>query len=262
VGPVSPGNSYQSQTDNVLRFPGRGDCFIYCGDRIQAPLGFTNESRATKIFIPMVFSDDHHFTLTWREGTWLDHTTFSSPFFVDALYPSLSGAPLAPSNLTISPSNATWINNEPYAHNLYFEGADDIDFGLNVISDKVPAGASQFAIMPSQSFFRLRAVNVSGTSFSNTVITQALQDQILFNAIVQNLDPPLPESLEQILYLKDLPPEEQRAAWNVVLENFRNYEVQGYQVRNTAFSQGFEPVPPLIRQHDDPQTIHDQGHDL
>lgn len=166
VGAVAPGNSYQSQTDNVIKLPGRGDCFIYCGDRIQAPLGFTTESRATKIFIPMVFSSATAFTMTWGPGTWFDGS-FSSPFNFDAIYPPVSGVPVPPSNLAASDTNATWTNNDPTPHNLYLESAGNLAWTIGAVSEVVPTGASSLTYFTNNTFFRLRAVNANGSSLSD-----------------------------------------------------------------------------------------------
>lgn len=149
--------AYDSQVWQVVTVPGRSQGFIYHGDRYTQTAGaFPNLKR---IRVPVVVSGS---TLTIN---WFDAWSF------DAKMPPVSGQPAAPSNLVISGTSATWTNNESVAK-LYLDMASDTGFTVGAQSLPVPDGSAS-AIVPSASFYRVRAVNASGSSVSNIVATSS-----------------------------------------------------------------------------------------
>jgi hypothetical protein len=107
--------------------------------------------------MPMVISG-HTLTIPWNNA-W----TF------DGSCPTVSGAPLAASGLTLTHGLlATWTNNEPLANYIYLDNSTSFTFS-SVVSEVLPVGATSFQVTaPQQSalWWRIRTVNASGTSLS------------------------------------------------------------------------------------------------
>jgi Chitobiase/beta-hexosaminidase C-terminal domain len=154
-------NAYDSQTAFCLQISGR-NAFIYVGDRYLTGLPSSSGSSPTanflnynRITIPFVL------TAGVAALTWNDNWT------LDATFPTISGAPLAPTSLNVGIQNiATWTNNEPNPCNLYLDCADDALFTTNVKSEVVTSGSASFQINVTGNYYRVRAVNASGTSNS------------------------------------------------------------------------------------------------
>src|ERR1700747_334571 len=65
--------SFNSQTDQVIKIPGRGgDAYIWISDNLQPPSN--SEAFATKLIMPIVFTSSSTYTLRWRSGSWFDGT--------------------------------------------------------------------------------------------------------------------------------------------------------------------------------------------
>lgn len=69
----------------------------------------------------------------------------------------------------------TWTNNETKAYSLYVDRCTDGLFQANVVSVPLAAGTTTYtdttAVTGTKYFYRVRAVNASGTSTSKTIPT-------------------------------------------------------------------------------------------
>jgi len=148
---ATPSNSYDTQTCQVLIIPGR-NAFIYCGDRYDS--GTNPLPNYRRILLPIV-QGSTSFTISWTP-TWNLNTTF----------PTVSGAPLPVSNLTVIGNIVAWSNNELKACNLYLDIADDFAFTQNVLSQVITAGSASFVTSKVGNFYRIRTVNANGVSLS------------------------------------------------------------------------------------------------
>ena len=165
-------NAYDSQNvQKVLQIPGR-NAYIYLGDRYGTGLNSTTPTSTTANFydyrrltLPITFPTPGVSAITWNDN-----------WSLDSVFPNVSGAPLAASNLTIIGYNATWVNNEPKPANIYFDMAIDPAFTVSVTSEVLTPGAASFTLSAfPANYFRVRTVNANGTSLSN---------------VVQNINPP------------------------------------------------------------------------
>lgn len=169
---ANPSNTiaFDSQTNKVLQIPGRGDCQIYLGDRYDTGLNTTtgqalgsNMLGFTKIMLPVAFAGSA-MSITWTANWGLDAT-----------FPSVSGAPVSPSGLIVSSGSFRWINNEPKAVCLYLDFSTTSNFAAISRSEVVslnisppPATYTPVTAYNSAGFYRIRAVNASGTSVSGS----------------------------------------------------------------------------------------------
>ncbi len=166
--------AYDSQNSYVLSIPGRGDCFIYTGDRFDTGLSNITGTSTTANFqsqrvlmLPIAFPTSTSLSISWNNA-----------WTLDGVFPTVSGAPVAPAGLVVSGNIATWTNREPNPVNLYLDSADDIAFTQNVVSEVISGGSSNFAITIPGANYRVRAVNASGTSFSTTAPRSAVSGNI------------------------------------------------------------------------------------
>lgn len=144
--------AYDSQDWQVVTVPGRTNGFIYHGDRYSLTgSAFPNLKR---IRCPVVITGS---TMTIN---WFDSWAF------DAKMPPVSGQPAIPGNLVVSGGSATWINNEPAPVKLYLDMAADSGFTQSVQSLPLPDGSTSSSNVPAAAFYRVRAVNASGSSVS------------------------------------------------------------------------------------------------
>ena len=173
--------SFNSQTDQVIKIPGRGgDAYIWISDDLQP--ASNSEAFATKLIMPIVFTSSSTYTLRWRSGSWFDGTP-CSPWNIDRRWRTVSGAPAAPSNLTTSGSRLSpalhWTNNELGGHMLYVDIANDRAFNKVIASELLAPGTTTFTdtVPPAgrKIYYRIRAVNASGTSSSKAVASGALR---------------------------------------------------------------------------------------
>ena len=170
--------SYDGQTLAVLNIPGRGDNYIYVGDRPNP--GDTTVAHATRLFIPIVFPTSTSMTITWGPGTWFDGTACSH-WSLDTTFPTVSGAPLAATGLRVTNCNCSqvalsWTNNETHAANIYLDRATDSAFTANLASEVLTFGATSFTdttiVSGTSYYYRIRTVNANGTT--NSAATQWL----------------------------------------------------------------------------------------
>jgi hypothetical protein len=122
--------------------------------------------------MPVAFPTSSTFTIKWGAGAWFDGTAYS-PWALDDAFPTVSGAPAAATGLSGSLSGGSvllsWTNNEPNPANIYLDRALDAAFSVNLASEVLPTGATSFidSVDPAGGmFYRVRAVNASGTSVS------------------------------------------------------------------------------------------------
>jgi hypothetical protein len=162
-------NGYDSQVNKILQVPGRGDCQIYMGDRYSVGLQTTvgtslasNFAKYRRIMLPVTFPTPTTMSISWVNS-----------WNLDSVFPSISGAPWPPNYLSVIQGIARWINYDPAAHVLYLDSATDQGFTQNVRSEMIGSGSSRTlqnaytVIMPQTAgWYRLRAVNASGTSLS------------------------------------------------------------------------------------------------
>ena len=172
--------AYNSQTDQVLAIPGRGPtAYIWLGDDFASNSSY-NTQNSSKLMLPVTYPTSSTAAITWQNSTtWFNGATGSglfpgieySPWNLDTVFPTVSGAPLQASGLSINNNVATWTNNYTTPAYLYFDSSNDNSFATGVISEVLPYGATSFTITPSVQtgkYFRVRAVNLNGTSNSTT----------------------------------------------------------------------------------------------
>jgi hypothetical protein len=163
-------NSYNSQCQQILNLPGRGDCYIMIADD-NKPVA-NNKAYDEKLHMPMVFTDATHFKITWDKTTTGFNGNQDWKWSLDTLFPTVSGAPAAPSSLRVSGSLsapiASWTNNEPTYHALYLDICPNSSFSSGVVSEVLAPGTTTFqdTVGGSGLYYRVRAVNANGTSVS------------------------------------------------------------------------------------------------
>ena len=86
------------------------------------------------VFLPIVFPTSSSMTISWD--------IYASGWSFDTIFPTQSGAPLAPTNLVINGTALSWRNNEPLAHAIYLDRATNSGFTLNVVSEVLPPGSA------------------------------------------------------------------------------------------------------------------------
>jgi Chitobiase/beta-hexosaminidase C-terminal domain/Concanavalin A-like lectin/glucanases superfamily len=190
--------AYDSQTDQVIALPGRGtSAYLWLSDDFNSNVTPTS-SKSTKLILPIVFPTSSTFTITWQNlNTWFNGATGSGPFpgnvyspwSLDTVFPTVSGAPLAATNFTVTNGlMATWQNNEPLPAFVYFDAATNSTFTSGVFSEVLPVGATSFSISVPGTWYRVRTVNVNGTTSSvslqagqTTVVTPASPTNFTFN---------------------------------------------------------------------------------
>ena len=163
---VSQANSFTIAYDSQdvhgpLQIPGRGNNFIYLGDRYDNGIPNTTSHDPVKnmqayrlLMMPMTISG-HTLTIPWN-NSW----TF------DGSFPTVTG-PLAASGLNLTHGLlATWTNNEPKPAYIYLDNSSSFTFST-LVSELLPVGATSFqATVQSALWWRIRTVNASGTSLS------------------------------------------------------------------------------------------------
>lgn len=203
--------SYNSQTQQVVFIPGRGpDAFYWIGQDANSGIngGFFSGVAETKLLIPITFPTSSTMNITWiKPGNWFEvypsSTILDSPWSIDNVYPTVSGAPAPASGLTITGGVATWNNNDPNPSNLYLDMANDPSFSGIVISEILPFGATSFNIRVVGPYYRIRAVNASGTSVSNIYPpTAPIPNQPSFGSVYGN-NPYYDILLKSILRVKN-----------------------------------------------------------
>lgn len=172
--PWSEGNpnyllAYNSQSTEVIYIAGR-NAYIWVGDDLYAQGGGVLEESNTKIFLPIAFPTSTSMTITWTAGTWFDGTA-CSPFALDTVFPTISGAPVAASGLSVTTGLlATWTNNEPKPAFIYLDNSNSPTFASGVVSEVLPIGATSFQVTAqSGTYYRVRTVNANGTNLSSVV---------------------------------------------------------------------------------------------
>jgi hypothetical protein len=147
-------NAYNTQTCQVVYIPGR-KLYLYHGDRYNA---FSNPlPNYRRIILPLTHPTPSTTSIPWTE-TWN----------LNAVGPTVSGAPVAASGLLVSGTVARWKNNEPKAAYIYLDSSPDGSW-TSVVSEVVPPGATSFSITPSVQpgpYFRIRTVNANGSTVS------------------------------------------------------------------------------------------------
>jgi hypothetical protein len=170
--------AYNGQSDQIIFLPGRGP--VWFGDDDDSPDGVFRGNLSTRIIIPIVFPTSSTMTITWQNSqTWFNGATGSGPFpgvqytpwQLDTVYPTISGAPLAATGLVVTLGLlATWTNNEPNPAFIYLDNSNSATFASGIVSEVLPVGATSFQVTAqSLAFFRLRTVNVNGTTNSKIV---------------------------------------------------------------------------------------------
>ena len=158
--------AYQGQCASLLSIPGRGaNCFIWGGIDLTPSAGFYGLS--STLPLPITMTSSTSFTITWLPGAWFDGTA-DSAWSLDTVFPTVSGAPSPPTNLSITGGVATWVNNEHFPVSLFLDTASDAGFTTNVASQVISlttAPTSVNVTIPNN-VYRVRAVNANGTSVS------------------------------------------------------------------------------------------------
>jgi hypothetical protein len=184
-GSVGPSfDNYNSTPSQFVYIPGR-QAYIYVGDDTNIS-GGTNQFYVTQIICPLTFNTATTMRITWQTGKWVDGSTNFSPWSLDTLFPTVSGAPSPATNLSINSNVATWTNNTTAAYN-YLDNSSDNSFATGVVSEVIPVGASSFTITPSVQtgkYFRIRTVNANGTT--STAATSS--NQITLVGITKHAD--------------------------------------------------------------------------
>lgn len=164
--------AYNSQTTQILFIPGR-NALIWIGDDGQTASG-ANQQKATQLMLPMVFPTSTTLTISWQNTTaWPDSATAYangySPWSLDTVFPTVSGAPLTPSGVSLSSGVVSWTNTESNPVCTYLDYSSTSSFS-SVISEVVSTGVSVSSYTPiisrNTGFYRIRQVNANGTSVS------------------------------------------------------------------------------------------------
>ena len=182
AGGAAPDNTkaYSSQTDQIFKIPGRDDgsgngAFFYIGDDNQ-PSQSTMKF-GTQVILPLVFPTSTSMTLTWLAGAWFDGTAYS-PFKLDTVAPTVSGAPAAATGLALAGGVFSWTNNtgsNPIA--IYLDYSTSPTFASVARSEVISIGTasppSSYTpiIAASLGYYRIRTVNANGTSNSAALNT-------------------------------------------------------------------------------------------
>jgi hypothetical protein len=173
--PFTPSQNFafDSQTDGFYIIPGRQGinagtpALIYVGDRwdfsvFPPSIQTTNDSfKGWRHIMLPVAVDPNSGALSI---SWTNNWTF------DSVFPPLTGQPAAPSGLGVAVGvNVSWTNNETKPHGLYLDRATDGAFTQNVLSVVLTQGTTSYtdtSATPAttQYFYRVRAVNASGSS--------------------------------------------------------------------------------------------------
>ncbi len=173
----NPDNSvaFGAQNNYPIFIPGR-NAFIYTGDAYNTGLPGTvststtaNFQACTLFYLPIIFPTASTMSIAWNPSWALDN-----------VFPTLSGAPVAPNNLKLSTLGSvtagikiSWNNSEPNPHALYVDRSSDMLWTIGVRSYSVPFGATSFTdtfAVPGQKYiYRVRAVNANGTANSPDV---------------------------------------------------------------------------------------------
>ena len=160
--------AYRSQTTDIQHVPGRGDAYIYIGDRFDYSNTLAGSLYYSRhIWLPMTFPTNNTMSITW-EPTWNLDTVFPT------VYP-----PTAPSNFTVTrngtSADLSWTNNATTSHMIYVDRATNQNFTSNVVSDLRPEGATTFTdshlSLGTDYYYRIRIVNADGKNYSSTVST-------------------------------------------------------------------------------------------
>ncbi len=159
---------YNTIETDVIHVTGRTDGYIYAGDRFDSSAVATGSLYNSRfVWLPIVFPTNNTMTISWAP-TWDLDTTFSS----SALPAAATG--LSAVKTSSSQVNLTWTNVEPAAYALYLDRASDGSFTQNVSSRVLVSGTTTYSDMTVSAgnvyFYRVRTVNGSGTSDSNTGI--------------------------------------------------------------------------------------------
>jgi len=167
---VSQSNTiaYNTQVQQLLPLPSRR-AVIYVGDRFETGLGPSTGSSTTAnfqahraIILPVSFPSPGAMSIGWLSSWSLEST-----------FPHISGSAAAPSGLAVSGSTATWINNESNPHNIYLDTSSDAHFVQNSASQVLTPGSTSATLLATRAYYRVRAVNVNGTSTSPFVTVVA-----------------------------------------------------------------------------------------
>jgi len=159
-------NAYRSQTTDIEHIPGRGDAYIYIGDRFDySNLQAGSLYNSRHVWLPLTFPTNNTMSISW-----------SSSWNLDDVFPSVYLTP-APSNLTVNRGitqvNLSWTNNATTSHMLYVDRSTNLAFTQNVVSDLVAEGTSSFTdpyISDGVNYYyRIRLVDANGTSNSSIV---------------------------------------------------------------------------------------------
>lgn len=190
----SPSNCYCGQTQHLTYIPGR-NAWLWIGDDI----GTLSVLYAFALIFPVVFTSPTTFTISWYAGNWFDGTAYS-PWSLDALFPTVSGAPVGANNTKLISGNATWTNGDTLPVNLYFDSSSSPTFSSGVVSAVLPANATSFTPGPLQPgpYYRIRTVNANGTTNSGlfvvpvvvppvTVSTSGYYVTLNFNSVYHNM---------------------------------------------------------------------------
>jgi len=180
-GPLTPSQNYafDSQTDGYYVIPGRRgvnagtSALIYVGDRWDfrafGVIQTTNDSFQgwRHIVLPVAVNP----STGALSINWTNNWTF------DSLFPQLTGQPAAPSSLSVTfPGGVptiSWTNNETGPYALYVDRCTDGYFNSNPVSFVLSSGTASYVDTTgtSSNFYRIRAVNASGSSLSVTLPT-------------------------------------------------------------------------------------------
>ncbi len=156
--------AYRSQTTDIEHIPGRGDAYIYIGDRFDYSNNLAGSLYNSRhVWLPLTFPTNNTMSISWN-----------SSWNLDDVFPSVSLTPAATSLDATRGANQvdlTWTNNATTSHMLYVDRATNFLFTQNIVSDLVPEGTTTFTDPYISDgidyYYRIRLVDASGTSNSN-----------------------------------------------------------------------------------------------
>ncbi len=165
--------AYTSQTAFIQKIPGRGDAYMYIGDRFDYSDAYNGSLyNSTHVILPVVFPTNGTMSISW-DNEW----------DVDDYFPTVSGPDSANNlnvNLTSQNIQLSWNNREYDKHTVFLDRANDLSFTNQYRSYLVGENATSFVDSNASSsveyFYRVRTVTAEGTSLSNPISSYWVAD--------------------------------------------------------------------------------------
>jgi Chitobiase/beta-hexosaminidase C-terminal domain/PASTA domain len=157
--------SYNTQITTFVKIPGR-NAYLWVGARFNdagtdvTALPWFDQSK--NIMLPLSFPTGTTMRIPWADS-----------WNLDASFPTISGAPVAPTILSANGKVIIWKNNHTGPYALYLDRSTDAAMSVNVVSEVLTQGQTTFTDQNQSSnvqyYYQVRAVNANGTSTSQII---------------------------------------------------------------------------------------------